>query len=223
MRLLYRKLYRKIYCPSLSTRERAVLIWRGAILNDLAPRITREVRRHPDFVLYTDAASTMSRIAAILFMGGKSGPPKIELLIKGRTQKFRIRLLHRANLIYGLDLLALLAFIFMNRNWLRNSSINAYLGNNNALCALIRGDSNAAIVADMVAVFWNVLQKYGIDIWLGRVGSKLNIADHPTRTESPLPFEVKASAPYRELFKLAQIAIKASSMIFDTPSCNEMW
>ena len=159
----------------------------------------------------------MSQIAAILFRGGQSGAPKIELLTKGKTPKYRIRLFHRTNLIYGLELLALLAFIFMNRNRLRNSSINAYLDNNNALCALIRGDSNTAIIADMVAVFWKVLQKYGIDIWLGRVGSKLNIADHPTRTESSLPFEVKTSAPYNELFKLAQIVIKAGSMIFDTP------
>ena len=183
MRVLYRKLYREIYCSQLSHRERAVLIWRCAIPRELKPRITSDIKRFPDFVLYSDAASTMSQIAAILFKGGHSGSPKIELLTKGKTPKFWIRLFHRANLIYGLDLLALLGFIFANRHRLKGSSINAYLDNNNALCALIRGDSNTAVIADMVAVFWLVLQKYGIDIWLGRVCSKLNIADHPTRTE----------------------------------------
>ena len=216
MRVLYRKLYRKIYCSQLSHRERAVLIWWCAIFRELSPRITRDIKRFPDFVLYSDAASTRSQIAAILFKGGQSGPPKIELLTKGGTPKFWIRLFHRTNLIYGLELLALLGFIFANRHRLKGSSINAYLDNNNALCALIRGDSNTAVIADMVAVFWLVLQKYGIDIWLGRVCSKLNIADHPTRTESSLPYKVLATAPYRELFKLAQIVLKAKEHLFNT-------
>ena len=215
MRVLYRKLYRKIYCSQISLRERAVLTWRCAIFHELHPRVTREVRRFPDFVLYSDAASTHSRIAAILFKGGQSGAPLIELLNKGSTPKFWTRLFHRTNLIYGLELLALLGFVFANRRRLRNSSINAYLDNNNALCALIRGDSNTAVIADMVAVFWMVLQKYGIDIWLGRVSSKLNIADHPTRTESSLPYEVLLSAPYTELFKLAQIVLRAKDHIFN--------
>ena len=55
-----------------------------------------------------------------------------------------------------------------------------YIDNNNALAALIRGDINAADAADMVAVFWSALVSLGIDARLGRVGSKLNIADVPT-------------------------------------------
>ena len=44
----------------------------------------------------------------------------------------------------------------------------------------------------------------GVDVRLGVVGSKLNIADLPTR--DPLPFPDRAETEYKELFKL-----KASS------------
>ena len=120
----------------------------------------------------------------------------------------------RANLIYGLELLALLAFIFMNRFALKNKSVNIYIDNNNALCALIRGDSNTAVIADMAACFWRLCQQFGIDVWLGRVGSKLNIADHPAREESSLPFKVVKTNDYKNLPKLSQIVLRAHSFNF---------
>ena len=41
----------------------------------------------------------------------------------------------------------------------------------------------------------------GIDVWLVRVGSKVNIADLPTRNQ-PLPFSAGKKSEYKELFKL---------------------
>ena len=78
----------------------------------------------------------------------------------------------------------------MRRNVLRNSAIIAYIDNDSGLCALIRGDSNAAAIADMCEVFWRALQKYGIDLRMGRLSPKLNIDDRPTRIERSLPYEV---------------------------------
>ena len=209
MRVLYKKQHRKIYCAILSEQEKAVLNWWCAVLTELKPRVARQIVHTPDFVIYSDAASTHVRIAAILFKGGSTGPPIIELLVKGRTPLFWIRMFHSTNLIYGLELLALLAFIYMNRFVLRNKSVNIYIDNNNALCALIRGDSNTAVIADMSACFWRLCQSFGIDVWLGRVGSKLNIADHPTREESSLPFKVVKTSDYKNLFKLSQIVQRA--------------
>ena len=47
MRALYRKLYQGTYESHLQERERAVLHWRGAILEEIAPRISRGVKKYP--------------------------------------------------------------------------------------------------------------------------------------------------------------------------------
>lgn len=60
-------------------------------------------------------------------------------------------------------------------------SINIYIGNNNATCSIIRGDSDALIIARMAAAFWRDLQIMGIGVFLWRAGSRLNISDIPTR------------------------------------------
>ena len=52
------------------------------------------------------------------------------------------------------------------------------MGNNNAHSALIRGGATTDRISAMAATFWSVLTKYGIDVRLRRVSSKLNISDH---------------------------------------------
>ena len=135
--------------------------------------------------------------------------------MKDQTPLFWIRLIHRADLIFGPGLLALLAFVFMSRKRFRKSLENAYLGENSALFALVMGDSNTAAIADMAAFFWRARtrRRISIDIWLGRVISKLNIADRPTRSKRPLPLEAVRKSPYKELFRSAQMVIKAKPRI----------
>ena len=117
-----------------------MLIWRCAIFKEIRCRITREIKRYPDFVIYSDAATTMSRIPAILFKGGQRGSPEIELLTKDRTPFSDSAIPPRKPNIC-LEILAPMGFICANRCGVGgNSSISAYLGSNNALCALTRGE-----------------------------------------------------------------------------------
>ena len=144
--------------PHLSASEREVLNCRCVIFTEIIPRAAREIRRYPDFAICPDTASTHVRIAAILLMGVSGAKPIIELLAKDHTPTYWVKMRHRANLIYGLEVLALMAFIFTHRKVLRNSAVNAYIDNNNGLRALIRGDSDTAVIADMTAIFWRALQ-----------------------------------------------------------------
>ena len=164
MRALYRKLYREYYAGSLEEREFAALIWRLSILRETNPRILRSVRRFPDFVICSDAATTGNRLADLLVKGGQSGHPFILRAEAASAPEFWADAFHRTNRIYGLDLLALLAFIYMIRFVLNGSSINCYLDNNNALASLIKGDIDTTIIAAMVATFLRFLQKFNIDI-----------------------------------------------------------
>ena len=214
MRVLYRKLYRKFYVATLEERERAVLSWWLAIPRELNPRILRSIERFPDFVIYSDAASTGHRMAALLFKGGRRGAPHILRAAASAAPKYWADAFSNTNLIYGLELLALLAFIYMLRFALKGCSINCYLDNNNSLSALIKGDSNTHVIAAMVATFWRVLQKFNIDIFLGRVSSKLNIADHPTRSKSELPYGFDSLTEFNELFRMLTIIKRAHQNLF---------
>ena len=214
MRSIYKKLYRKYYVASLSEREDSVLKWRLRILRDPNRRITRAIARFPDFAIYSGAATTGNRISPLLFMGGKSGRPFALRAADSAASGNWTDAFHRTILIYGLELLALLAFIFMLRFYLKGFSINCYLGNNNALCALIKGDSNTAIIADVVATFWRLLQKFGIDIWLGRVSSKMNIADHPASSMEGPPYSAQTLSEYNERFRMLMVVKRARSNCF---------
>lgn len=191
-----------------------MLVWWVSILTELRPKVTRSVSRFPDFVIYSDAATSSNRIAALLFTGGQKGDPIVLLEACSGVPKAWNEAFHKTNLIYGLELLALLGFIYMNRALLANCTVNIYIDNNNALASVIRGDSNTTIIADMVAVFWRALVALGIDVWLGRVGSKLNIADIPTRDKPRLPFKVLQRSQYKELFTLLDIVRRARDNVF---------
>ena len=194
--------------------EFAVLKWWLSILRDLNPRILRSIARFPDFVINSDASTTGNRLASLHFKGGQSGHPFILRSAAATSPEFCVEAFHRTNRIYGLEILALLAFIYMLRFVLKGSCVNCYLYNNNALASLIKGDSNTTIIAAMVAAFWRALQKFNIDIFLGRVSSKLNIADHPTRRKEDLPYGCGILTEFNELFRTLAMVGRARKNIF---------
>ena len=53
----------------------------------------------------------------------------------------------------------------------------------------------------MVCVFWELTESYSVDIWIGRVPSKLNIADAPTRG-GKIPFTTEEQTQFKNLYKL---------------------
>ena len=53
----------------------------------------------------------------------------------------------------------------------------------------------------MVATFWKLAQRLGMAVWIGRVRSKLNAADLPTRS-LPLPFDFKRISEFEQLLAL---------------------
>ena len=111
----------------------------------------------------------------------------IILSAKSPTPRFRIKMFLRGSRIYGVEILALLAFIITSRLRFRDKAINCYIGENNALRALMKGDINTAAIAEMTAWFFLLTKSFGIEVCLVRAGSKLNIADRPTRSERPFP------------------------------------
>ena len=86
----------------------------------------------------------------------------------------------------------------MRASLLLDSSINLYMDSNNCIASLTMGDTPCDFLAVMVAVFWKMCQFYPIDIWIGRVRSKLNIADLLTkRVKLPLRMGKTEDPPNR--------------------------
>ena len=137
----------------------------------LKPRLARAPGGLPDFILYTDAATSTLRVAALLFAGSASSP-KVLSLAMSVAPKFWFNKFNQKNTIFGLELLAPLAFIWMKRKILAYKKVNPYIDNNNVLTSLVRGDSSNDFIAAMAACFWRIAEAFHIDIWLGRVPSK---------------------------------------------------
>ena len=181
------------------------------VISSLKPRIPRPLCKGPDYVLYTDAATSTTRIDALLSQGN-SLPPVALILAVSRAPTSWIRRFHHKNLIFGLELLAPLAFIWQHRKLLSGEAINLYIDNNNVLTSLVRGDSTNSFIAAMVACFWRIAEAFSIDIWLGRVSSKKNPSDLPTR-QAQIPYPVKKRVEFSELFKLLQLTLKWDSFL----------
>ena len=53
----------------------------------------------------------------------------------------------------------------------------------------------------MVCIFCKLVEAYSLDVWIGRVGSKMNPADLPARV-TLLPFKANRPAQFSNLYKL---------------------
>ena len=56
----------------------------------------------------------------------------------------------------------------------------------------------------MIKDFWKLPDELGVDIWIGRVGSKVNPVDLPTR-EKHLPFPTRRRVHFKNLFALLMV------------------
>ena len=81
------------------------------------------------------------------------------------------------------------------------------MDSNNCIASLTRGDTPGDFLAAMVAEFWRLCQLRSIDVWIGRVRSKLNIADLPTK-KGKLPLRVGKTEAFPNLLPLLLQCVK---------------
>ena len=91
-----------------------------------------------DWLIYTDADPTPPRLRALLFRAN-SPHPDIRALCSASVHVARPYLFRRTNLIFGLELLALVLFFEDWAPFLRGRWCWVYVDNNDCLAALTRG------------------------------------------------------------------------------------
>ena len=200
LRPLYLKLHRRVYCAKLSAQERLLFSWWKQVIEEFTPRISVPRPLRPHWILYTDAATSTRLLCAVLFHGDSS-TPHIKACCTSAAPIPWEYLFRHTTLIYGLELLALVAFF---EDWaprLAGSCIWVYLDSNNCLAAIVRGDSDTAVIAILVARFWKIVQRHNICVWFSRVNTKLNPADRPTRNQI-LPYRTAQHLSFKSLRSL---------------------
>ena len=147
-RPLYQKLYRRVYSAALSAEERDVSQWRNEAIISPTPRFFRPISLKYDWLLYTDAAASPPCIGDLLFI-----PTQASISLGTRRVAFvrpRAHLFKQTCIIFGLELLALNAFVDDHGPRLHWKPIWINMENNNSPSAMTRGDSNTEAIAILV-------------------------------------------------------------------------
>ena len=109
MRPMYQNLHMMVYCPRLSAPEKLLYRWRLSAIGNFSPRLAVPRPPRPRWILYTDAATNRLELRALLFRGDKRHPA-LRTFWSDSASVPRLYLSRRATLIFGLELLSLVAF-----------------------------------------------------------------------------------------------------------------
>ena len=150
---MYRKFYARKYAAELSDEGRRILSWWANILCSLKPRFPRCFSHRPDFIVYTDAALLLNRIAGIIMTNSHHGPV-VTILAEASARKFRGNQFPRRNPIIGMGILGPLALLRTSASRFANKRVNLYIDNGAAADALIRGDFHDPALASTIGAFW---------------------------------------------------------------------
>lgn len=188
MRCLYKKLYRRCYISKLPARESPLSVAGIGHYGASSAHSSRSAKI-PHLGAFHRFRHKKNTVAAVFLRGGPPRGPPARISTVGNVPRARLARFHARNKIYGSELLAPLASLWMHLGFFAGSSVNLYMDSNNCIASLTRGDTCDDFTASAVALFWRLTHRYSIDLWIGRVRSKLKIADPPTK-KAALPFQV---------------------------------
>ena len=179
------------YKPTLSEREIRTLQWRASALSNLGARTIRDSAERPGAVVFTDAETSTAIIAAVAII-------RKDFLLNGAisevrktaTGKYWETFFVTANLIYGLEMLALLALLYRPNCILQGKNATFHIDNGNAFEAVVKNNAKPTIIVAMTHLIWHRIRQLNITAWFEWVPGTRNIADLPTR-KVDLPFPVK--------------------------------
>ena len=85
------------------------------------------------------------------------------------------------NLIYGLEMLALLALLYRPNNRLEGRNATFHIDNGNAFEAVVKNNAKPLIIVAMTHLIWHRIHMLNLTPWFEWVPGTRNIADLPTR------------------------------------------
>ena len=99
------------------------------------------------------------------------------------------------------EMLAFLAAISLEGEFLRGRNVTFYIDNSVCRDALVRGYTETKIIDRMLKLFWAHVGKLGISVWPALIPSGYIPADAPTRAD-PIPLHVRRQSKFEILTAL---------------------
>ena len=180
LRFLQTKLHRRPYEKILAEEEIDILKWRIASLGASIPRVVEPKSSRPEVIIYTDAATSTRIVAAVVLdaneflrLGGFQAVFE-EISSLGWESTFQ-----NTTYIYGLEMLAVLATIYILGEFLRNKNVVIYVDNSNTKDALVKGFSPTKVISRMIQIFRAAIQRNGTWVWIEQIESKKTYRIYP--------------------------------------------
>eukprot|EP00438_Fugacium_kawagutii_P013451 Skav225992 [mRNA] locus=scaffold4003:161449:163482:+ [translate_table: standard] len=172
---------------SLDQALRVALVhWKG-LINEGPPRtIDLKVSKRSDVVIFTDGFTSdprdrvkkPDRVGAVLFDPRLKAPVQFSEVIPPAAQK---RWLIRNTQIVPIEMMAPILAIETFRDRLRNTDLILLIDSESVEAALVKGYSSREDLCDLISVFWDLVIKYQIRVFIDRVSTDANPADWPSR------------------------------------------
>ena len=195
LRPLHRKLHQHPFQERFSSDEMSLLAWWAASIRAARPRVVHLKSNFPEVVIYTDAATSTCIIAAVIIdVKNFSKFPAFEAVLSEQADATWADSFSETNLIYGLEMLAVIATMFVLRDFLAGRNVVFYVDNLNTKDALVKGHSDSPAIDKLIKIFWAFAQSSGAWVWIEHVPGTRNIADLPTRNVAlPLPHKFSSA------------------------------
>ena len=200
---LYTKLRAHPYTEVISPCEAGVPEWWAASIRSSVPRAVELHPTTPDVIIYTDAATSTRILAAVAIEPSTySALGSFSALLSEVADPVWETIFCETTLIYGLELLAVVATIFALKDFLRGKNVTFYVDNPNTKDAMVKGFSLTKVINILIQIFWAFAQSSGARFWFEQVPSNRNIADLPTRLEKlPAKTEFSSSFPILDILR----------------------
>ena len=191
--------------------ELSLLAWRAASLRATRPRVVYLKSARPEYVIYTDAATSTAMLAAVIVdVASFGGDPIFESVIAEEADKVWFGIFSETNLIYGLEMLAVIATMFVLRKFHSGRNVVFYVDNLNTKDSLVRGYSDSPAIDRLIKIFRAFVQSSGACVWIEHVPGTRNVAGLPTRG-AQLPLPRKASLSFGILSILSSWVMNAEN------------
>ena len=152
---LYDKQNAPYFPPILSGREIRPLRWRNTMLRDMRPRKILAKPDKPVFVVFTDAATKTSIIAATVFEQKTfRESDTITMVWEATVGPHRNTLFDKTSLIYGLEIIAFLALLWTPNPPPKGKTATCQLYNENAVKALVKNNAKPDIITATTHLAW---------------------------------------------------------------------
>jgi len=187
---------------TIGPRLRNALVWLHALLTHGPPRTLKPLHLRRRVECWTDASLVNQGVGAVFSWANSTSPTfGFNTSLVGNVGAWLPDVLLQEQIIFQLELFAVLLFLAAVAPSLRGSALRVWIDNEGARFALIAGYSSNAFGARIAGQVWILCARYDISLWVERVDTK----DNPSDSLSRFRYELAKNLQWRLICTKAAI------------------